>query len=237
MSKARLGINIDHVATVRNARGGEHPCPVRAALLAQKAGADGITAHLREDRRHIRDNDIGRLKAELSIPLNLEMAMTQEMLEIALRVRPHAVCIVPEKREELTTEGGLDVLKLEASLKPFVAALRDAGSRVSLFVAPDSAQLDAAKRTGAQVVELHTGSYAHGQQEASSIEAAAHHATALGLEVHAGHGLTYENVGAIASIAPIVELNIGHFLMGEAMFSGLEATIRHMRRCIDESRA
>jgi pyridoxine 5-phosphate synthase len=233
----RLGINIDHVATVRNARGGAHPCPVRAALLAQEAGADGITAHLREDRRHIRDADITRLKEELSIPLNLEMAMTEEMKAIALRVRPHAVCIVPEKREELTTEGGLDVVKLEQQLTPFVQELQAAGSRVSLFIAADAAQIEAAARTGARVVELHTGAYAEGEMQASSIHAGAHHAAGLGLEVHAGHGLTYENVGAIAAIEQIVELNIGHFLMGEAMFLGLAESIRTMRRIMNEARA
>ena len=237
MSTLRLGVNIDHVATVRNARGGDHPCPVRAALLAQEAGADGITAHLREDRRHIRDKDIERLKAELKLPLNLEMAMTKEMLAIALRVRPYAVCIVPEKREELTTEGGLDVIRLEKSLTPFVHKLQDAGSRVSLFIAPDIAQVDAAKRTGARVVELHTGGYAEGHVEVSSVEAAAHHATGLGIEVHAGHGLTYENVAPIAAIAPVMELNIGHFLMGEAMFVGLKEAIARMRHCINEARA
>ena len=233
----RLGINIDHVATVRNARGGQHPCPVRAALLAQEAGADGITAHLREDRRHIRDGDIEHMKAELRIPLNLEMAMTEEMLAIALKTRPHAVCLVPEKREELTTEGGLDVIKLEKLLTPYVGKLQDAGSRVSLFIAPDIQQLNAAKRTGAKVVELHTGSYAEGKQEVSSIEAAAHHAAGLGIEVHAGHGLTYDNVAPIAGIAPIVELNIGHFLMGEAMFVGMKEAIAQMRKHIDAGRA
>ena len=232
----RLGINIDHVATVRNARGGLHPDPLRAALLAQEAGADGITAHLREDRRHIRDLDIARLKAELSIPLNLEMAMTDEMLAIALKTKPHAVCLVPEKREELTTEGGLDVIRLATKLTPYVKKLQDNGSRVSLFIAPDIQQVDAAGRTGARVVELHTGHYAEGKQEVSSIEAAAHHAAGLGLEVHAGHGLTYDNVGAVASIAPIVELNIGHFLMGEAIFTGMQAAIKEMRARMDKAR-
>ncbi len=236
MTQLRLGINVDHIATVRNARGGAHPCPVRAALLAAEAGADGITAHLREDRRHIRDADIERLKTDVSLPLNLEMAMTEEMLAIALHVLPHAVCIVPEKREELTTEGGLDVIKLESKLTPFVGELQDAGIRVSLFIAPDFAQIEAAARTGARVVELHTGTYAEGNEEASSIHAGAYHAAGLGLEVHAGHGLTFENVGAIAAIAPIVELNIGHFLMGEAMFVGLKDAILRMRTCMNEAR-
>lgn len=242
MTTLRLGINIDHVATVRNARGGDNPCPVRAALLAQHAGADGITAHLREDRRHIKDHDIERLKAELSIPLNLEMAMTEEMLAIALRVRPHAVCLVPEKRQEVTTEGGLDVVKLESRLTPFVKKLQDNGSRASLFVAPDMAQLEAAARTGARVVELHTGTYAghaaagNSAAELEHLKTAAARAHALGLEVHAGHGLTFANVGPVAALPQVVELNIGHFLMGEAMFVGLGAAIRTMRSSMDEAR-
>lgn len=235
-AKLRLGINIDHVATVRNARGGDNPCPVRAALLAQEAGADGITAHLREDRRHIHDADIERLRAEISLPLNLEMAMTDEMLAIATRLRPHAVCLVPERREERTTEGGLDVVRLEKELVPYVKKLSDAGSRVSLFIAADEAQTRAAARIGAPVIELHTGAYAHGEQAASAIAAAATLAHSLGIEVHAGHGLTYDNVGAIAAIAELRELNIGHFLMGEAMFVGLKQAIAQMRAAMDKAR-
>jgi pyridoxine 5-phosphate synthase len=242
----RLGVNIDHVATVRNARGGSHPDPVRAAKLAEKAGADGITAHLREDRRHITDGDIERLMAELALPLNLEMAATQEMLQIALRHRPHAACIVPERREERTTEGGLDAAGGEAQLRPIVAALSQAGIRVSLFVEPDPRQLDAAKALGAPVVELHTGSYCEaghagdGQAAAGDlarIVAAARHGAGIGLEVHAGHGLGFDNVQPIARIPEIVELNIGHFLVGEAIFVGLEASVRTMRRLMDEARA
>jgi pyridoxine 5-phosphate synthase len=241
----RLGVNIDHVATVRNARGGSHPDPVRAAKLAEKAGADGITAHLREDRRHITDSDIERLMAELALPLNLEMAATQEMLQIALRHRPHAACIVPERREERTTEGGLDAAGGETQLRPIVAALSEAGIRVSLFVEPDLRQLDAAKALGAPVVELHTGSYCeaghsgHGQAaeaELARIVAAARHGSEIGLEVHAGHGLGFDNVQPIARISEIFELNIGHFLVGEAIFVGLEASVRTMRRLMDEAR-
>ena len=243
----RLGINIDHVATLRNARGGEHPCPVRAALLAKEAGADGITAHLREDRRHIRDVDIERLQKEVGLPLNLEMAATDEMLAIALRVKPHAVCIVPEKRAELTTEGGLDVVGQEALLTPFVKTLQANGSRVSLFIDADAKQIEAAARTGARVVELHTGKMADdglrmtsGNDNLSSVirhlSSGAKLASQRGLEVHAGHGLNYDNVGAIAEIQEIVELNIGHFLMGEAMFIGLKAAILRMRACMDEAR-
>ena len=244
----RLGINIDHVATVRNARGGEHPCPVRAALLAMEAGADGITAHLREDRRHIRDGDIERLRAEVPLPLNLEMAMTPEMLAIAQRVRPHAVCLVPEKRHEITTEGGLDVVRFERELVPFVARLNEAGARVSLFIDPVEAQLQAAARTGARVVELHTGAYAQltvGSWQLADtslqtvhreLQTAAAEAQQLGLEVHAGHGLNYENVGPIAAIPEIVELNIGHFLMGEAMFVGLKEAVQRMKRVMHASR-
>jgi pyridoxine 5-phosphate synthase len=235
-TKLRLGVNIDHVATVRNARGGEHPCPVRAALLAYEAGADGITAHLREDRRHIRDADIERLRAEVPLPLNFEMAATPEMLAIALKIKPHAVCLVPEKREELTTEGGLDVAKLETKLTPFVAQLQDAGCRVSLFIAAVDAQLEAAARTGARVVELHTGAYAEGHEDARAIATGAARASALGLEVHAGHGLNYANVDAIAAIPQIVELNIGHFLMGEALFVGLKDALAQMRRIMDNAR-
>ena len=251
MIKLRLGINIDHVATLRNARGGEHPCPIRAAQLAKEAGADGITAHLREDRRHIRDKDIERLKKEVDLPLNLEMAMTEEMLAIALKVKPHAVCLVPEKREELTTEGGLDTVRLEKQLTPFVRQLQAGGSHVSLFIDPAETQVQAAKRIGAKVVELHTGKYA---EEFSSLRAQAKQSGAgsprslrdlamtatlahsLGLEVHAGHGLNYENVAPVAAIPEIVELNIGHFLMGEALFTGLKDSIREMRRLMDEAR-
>lgn len=236
--KLRLGINIDHVATLRNARGGDNPCPIRAALLAQEAGADGITAHLREDRRHIRDNDIERLKKEVPLPLNLEMAATKEMFDIALKVKPHAVCLVPEKREELTTEGGLDVLTLEKKLTPYIKKLQDNGSRVSLFIAPNKAQVESAKRTGAKVVELHTGTYAEhpAQENLDALKNAATLAHDLGLEVHAGHGLNYENVSNIAAIPEIVELNIGHFLIGEVVFIGLKEAIIQMRRIMDEAR-
>lgn len=246
MNPVRLGINIDHVATVRNARGGDHPCPVRAAQLAAEAGADGITAHLREDRRHIRDRDIERLRHETGLPLNLEMAMTPEMLDIALRVRPHAVCIVPEKREEITTEGGLDAVRLEERLRAFVSRLQDNGSRVSLFIAPQEAQVDAARRIGARVVELHTGTYAEAflrrgtqpddyKQELAHLFFSAAHAGSAGLEVHAGHGLTYDNVGPITVLPDIAELNIGHFLIGEAIFTGLVPAIRAMREAIDHA--
>ncbi|MBP7336485.1 pyridoxine 5'-phosphate synthase [Niveispirillum sp.] len=238
----RLGVNIDHVATVRNARGGDNPCPVRAALLAVHAGADGITAHLREDRRHIRDEDIDRLMAELHKPLNLEMAATEEMLAIALRHRPHAVCLVPEKREERTTEGGLDVIGNHAHLRPYVARLADAGIRVSIFIGAEPDQLDAARDLGAPVVELHTGAYADAAKgaardaELARLVKAAAHAAAIGLECHAGHGLTFDNVGPVAAIQSIVELNIGHFMMGEAIFIGLPATIAEMRARMDAGR-
>jgi len=238
----RLGVNIDHVATIRNARDGRHPDPVRAARLAVGAGADGITAHLREDRRHISDHDITRLSEEIEVPLNLEMAATREMLDIALRHKPHAACIVPEKRQERTTEGGLDVVAGRAHLAPFVDALSAAGIRVSFFVEPDLAQLDAAKELGAPVVELHTGAYceadggARERQLARIVEAAAH-AETVGLECHAGHGLTYETVVPIAAIPTIVELNIGHFLIGEAIFGGLESSIKRMRALMDRTRA
>ncbi|MEK6745810.1 MAG: pyridoxine 5'-phosphate synthase [Pseudomonadota bacterium] len=236
--KLRLGINIDHVATLRNARGGNNPCPIRAALLALEAGADGITAHLREDRRHIRDSDIERLKNEVKLPLNLEMAATQEMLDIALKVKPHAVCLVPEKREELTTEGGLDVVMLEKTLSPYIKKLQDNGSRVSLFIAANSTQIEAAKRTGAKVVELHTGTYAEEPSQANleAIINAAKHAHNLGLEVHAGHGLNYDNITNIAAIPEIVELNIGHFLIGEAVFVGLKYAIIQMRNIMNKAR-
>jgi len=238
----RLGVNIDHVATVRNARGGDNPDPVRAALMAQAAGADGITAHLREDRRHIRDEDIVALKRDLKIPLNLEMAATEEMLAIALKARPHAACIVPEKREERTTEGGIDCIGQHNRLKPIVAALVDAGIRVSMFIEPDRKQIDAARALGAPVVELHTGAYANATGDARAkilkhIHNGAEFGADLGIEIHAGHGLTYDNVGPIAAIPHIRELNIGHFMIGEAIFIGLEASIREMRRCMDEARA
>jgi pyridoxine 5-phosphate synthase len=239
--KLRLGVNIDHVATIRNARGGEHPDPVRAAFAAAEAGADGITAHLREDRRHIRDDDIARLKAELTIPLNLEMAATDEMLAIALKHRPHAACIVPEKREERTTEGGLDAHGHFDTLAPMVARLTDAGIRVSLFIEPAPEQIEAAMRLGAPVVEFHTGRYAHrsGQpqsEELRRIADAAALATKNGIEPHAGHGLTYDNVVPIAAIPQIAELNIGHFLIGEAIFIGLADSIARMRALMDEAR-
>ncbi len=242
----RLGINIDHVATIRNARGGRFPDPVRAAHVAEQAGADGITAHLREDRRHISDDDIARLTREISKPLNLEMAATQEMLDIALAHLPHACCIVPEKREERTTEGGLDVAANFERLQPFVRQLSQAGSRVSLFIEPDTAQLDAAVALGAPVVELHTGHYCElalagdaqaAACEAARIAAASAHGAATGLEVHAGHGLTFDTVGPIAAISELAELNIGHFLIGEAIFTGLEAAIRKMRNVMDRARA
>jgi pyridoxine 5-phosphate synthase len=237
----RLGVNIDHVATIRNARGGAHPDPVKAALLSVKAGADGITAHLREDRRHIRDEDIAMLMAAIDVPLNLEMAATQEMLAIALRHRPHAACIVPEKREERTTEGGLDAAGQFETLQPIVAALADAGIRVSLFIEADARQIDAAIRLGAPVVEFHTGAYAHldGSERAAELRRiadAAALAAKNGIEPHAGHGLTFDNVGPIAAIPQIAELNIGHFLIGEAIFGGLEGAIREMRRQMDLAR-
>jgi pyridoxine 5-phosphate synthase len=237
-SHLRLGVNIDHVATIRNARGGDHPDPVKAALAAASAGADGITAHLREDRRHIRDEDISALMAALAIPLNLEMAATQEMLEIALRHKPHAACIVPEKREERTTEGGLDAAGQFDLLAPVVAALTGAGVRVSLFIEPDPRQIDAAIRMKAPVVEFHTGRYAHldgaeRSAELRRISDAAALAAKNGIEPHAGHGLTFENVGPVAAIPQLAELNIGHFLIGEAIFSGLKEAIREMRRQMD----
>jgi pyridoxine 5-phosphate synthase len=234
----RLGVNIDHVATIRNARGGTHPDPVKAALMAVKAGADGITAHLREDRRHIRDEDIATLIATLTVPLNLEMAATREMLDIALRHRPHAVCIVPEKREERTTEGGLDAAGQIEALRPIVGALGEAGVRVSLFIEPDPAQIEAAIRLDAPVVELHTGRYAElsGAERARELRRlsdAAALAAKNGMEPHAGHGLTFGNVGPVAAIPQVAELNIGHFLIGEAIFGGLENAIREMRRQMD----
>ena len=237
----RLGVNIDHVATIRNARGGDHPDPVRAAFAAAAAGADGITAHLREDRRHIRDDDIHRLMDALNIPLNLEMAATEEMLEIALRHRPHAACIVPEKREERTTEGGLDAAGQHNHLQPVVSRLLDAGIRVSLFIAPDERQVEAALRLGAPVVEFHTGEYAHAEGEQVAVELKkvadmAALAAKNGIEPHAGHGLTYENVQPIAAIPQLAELNIGHYLVGEAVFVGLEAAVQRMRELMDAAR-
>ncbi|MDX2482823.1 MAG: pyridoxine 5'-phosphate synthase [Pseudodonghicola sp.] len=244
--RLRLGVNIDHVATVRNARGGAYPDPLRAAKLAEAAGADGITAHLREDRRHISDTDIEGLVAGLSVPLNFEMAATDEMQAIALRHKPHAVCLVPEKREERTTEGGLEVAHDEAKLARFIAPLRAAGCRVSLFIGADRPQIEAAARIGAEVIELHTGAYcdfhAEGRLEARDAELQrlremATLAGSLGLEVHAGHGLTYDTVQPIAAFPEVRELNIGHFLIGEAIFRGLEPAIREMRRLMDETRS
>ncbi len=239
--RPRLGVNIDHVATIRNARGGDHPDPVRAALIAEQAGADGITAHLREDRRHITDDDIDRLMARLEIPLNLEMAATEEMLGIALRHRPHAACIVPEKREERTTEGGLDAAGQHNHLAYYVDKLGAANIRVSLFIEPDPAQVEAAIRLGAPVVEFHTGRYAHLEGEARIVELgriadAAALAVKNGIEPHAGHGLTYDNVTPIAAIPQIAELNIGHFLVGEAIFVGLETSVRTMLAAMDAAR-
>lgn len=245
MERLRLGVNIDHVATVRNARGTAFPDPVRAALVAEAAGADGITAHLREDRRHIGDRDIERLMEALTRPLNFEMAATPEMQAIALRHRPHAVCIVPERREERTTEGGLEVARDDNRLATFIAPLREAGCRVSIFIAADRAQIEAAHRIGAAVVELHTGAYcdAHHEgregerdEELGRLRDMAAFAHDLGLEVHAGHGLTYETVAPIAAIPEMRELNIGHFLVGEAIFQGLGPAIAEMRRRMDEAR-
>ncbi|MFW2589246.1 pyridoxine 5'-phosphate synthase [Sagittula sp. SSi028] len=244
--RLRLGVNIDHVATVRNARGGAYPDPVRAAKLAEDAGADGITAHLREDRRHITDPDIERLMDALSVPLNFEMAATDEMQTIALRHKPHAVCIVPEKREERTTEGGLEVANDENRLAHFIAPLREAGCRVSIFIAADKRQIDAAHRIGAQVIELHTGGYCDSfvdgdmdlhRAELEKMREMSAYAHSLGLEVHAGHGLTYETVKPVAAFPEVMELNIGHFLIGEAIFLGLQPAIAEMRRLMDEARA
>lgn len=242
----RLGVNIDHVATVRNARGGVYPDPTRAALLAEASGADGITAHLREDRRHIMDEDIDKLMESLEIPLNFEMAATDEMQAIALRHKPHAVCLVPEKREEKTTEGGLEVAREENRLAHYIAPLREAGCRVSIFIAAEKKQIEAAHRIGAEVIELHTGAYcdyhADGEfdtrdQELERLTEMAKFADSLGLEVHAGHGLSYETVKPIAALPEVKELNIGHFLMGESMFVGMDASIKEMRRLMDEARA
>ena len=237
----RLGVNIDHVATVRNARGAGYPDPVRAGLLAANAGADGITAHLREDRRHITDEDIARLSAELPVPLNFEMAATEEMLAIALRHKPHAACIVPEKREERTTEGGLDAAGQHNHLAYYVERLRDADIRVSLFIEPDPAQIEAAIRLGAPAVEFHTGRYAHLEGDGQAVELrriadAAALATKNGIEPHAGHGLTFGNVQAVAAIPQLAELNIGHFLVGEAIFTGIEPAVRRMRQLMDIAR-
>ncbi|RPF70845.1 pyridoxine 5'-phosphate synthase [Aurantiacibacter spongiae] len=241
ISKLRLGVNIDHVATIRNARGGDHPDPVRAAEIVAACGGDGITAHLREDRRHIRDDDLERIQSATDLPLNLEMAATEEMLAIALAHKPHAVCIVPEKREERTTEGGLDAAGLHNQLAPIVTRLGDAGIRVSLFIAPEERQIDAAIRLGAPVVELHTGEYAHAAGEQIGVELRrladmAALAAKNGIEPHAGHGLTYENVQPVAAIPQLAELNIGHYLIGEAVFVGLEAAVLRMRDLMDEAR-
>jgi pyridoxine 5-phosphate synthase len=239
--KLRLGVNIDHVATIRNARGGAHPDPVRAAHAAANAGADGITAHLREDRRHITDEDIDRLMAEIDLPLNLEMAATEEMLAIALRHKPHAACIVPERREERTTEGGLDAAGQYDHLAGFVRRLSDAGIRVSLFIEPSDRQVEAALRLGAPVVEFHTGRYAHveGDERSTELKRVADCAALAvknGIEPHAGHGLTFDNVVPVAAIPQLAELNIGHFLIGEAIFTGLEASVARMRELMKEAR-
>lgn len=245
-SRIRLGVNVDHVATVRNARGGRHPDPVRAALAAIEAGADGITAHLREDRRHIVDDDIARLKAEISRPLNFEMAATPEMLAIALATRPHAVCLVPEKRTERTTEGGLDVVAQRAVLGPVIEALRKTSIRVSLFIAADPPQIEMAARLGAPVIEIHTGAWceaitqgnrAEAESEWRRIDDGARLATSLALEVHAGHGLDHATAEQVSTLPEIVELNIGHFIVGEAIFDGLGETIRRMRAAMDRGRA
>src|SRR6187399_2028771 len=241
----RLGVNIDHVATVRNARGGRHPDPVRAALLAIEAGADGITAHLREDRRHIRDEDMARLKAEISKPLNFEMAATDDMMRISLATRPHAVCLVPERRQELTTEGGLDVVGQHNALAPFIARLNDAGIRVSLFIAADPRQIEWAAKLRAPVIEIHTGAWCdavvdgHADKAAAEwqrIVAGAALARGAGLEVHAGHGLDYQTAETISALPEIAELNIGYFMMGEALFVGLGETVRQMRAAMDRGR-
>lgn len=245
ISKLRLGVNIDHVATIRNARGGEHPDPVRAALMAADAGADGITAHLREDRRHISDDDIARLRREVPLPLNLEMAATEEMLAIALRHLPNAACLVPERRQELTTEGGLNVSKSKEYLHQFIATLKQAGIRVSLFIDAKPKQIEAAADIGADIVELHTGQYCEIAAEGDDgkisrqlvrLSDGATMAQGLGLEVHAGHGLTYATVKPVAAMPEIVELNIGHFLIGEAIFDGIGSAVQHMRTLMDEAR-
>jgi pyridoxine 5-phosphate synthase len=241
MDRLRLGVNIDHVATIRNARGGLHPDPIRAAEIAQAAGADGITAHLREDRRHIMDEDIARLIGGIALPLNFEMAATEEMVAIALKYRPHAACIVPERREEVTTEGGLNAAGQHNHLQPLITRLGEAGIRVSLFIEPDSRQIEAAISLGAPVVEFHTGAYAHAEGDAQVAELkrltdAVALAAKNGIEPHAGHGLTYDNVTPVAAIPQIAELNIGHFLIGEAIFTGLDASVRRMRELMDAAR-
>ena len=240
-SRLRLGVNIDHVATIRNARGGNHPDPVRAAQIVAACGGDGITAHLREDRRHIRDEDLARIQAATDLPLNLEMAATDEMLAVAQRHMPHAACIVPERREERTTEGGLDAAGQHNRLAPIVARLADAGIRVSLFIAPDERQIEAALRLRVPVVELHTGEYAHAEGEQVAIQLRrltdmAALAAKNGIEPHAGHGLTYDNVQPIAAIPQLAELNIGHYLVGEAIFTGLEVAVLKMRELMDAAR-
>lgn len=239
--RLRLGVNIDHVATIRNARGGVSPDPIRAALVAQEAGADGITAHLREDRRHIIDQDIAHLIGSIALPLNMEMAATEEMLALALKHRPRAACIVPERREERTTEGGLDAFGQHNHLQPLISRLGDAGIRVSLFIEPDPRQIEAALLLGAPVVEFHTGRYAHAEGDAQGdelarIAEAAALAAQEGIEPHAGHGLTFDNVQPVAAIPQLAELNIGHFLIGEAIFVGLDASVRRMRALMDEAR-
>jgi pyridoxine 5-phosphate synthase len=239
--RLRLGVNIDHVATIRNARGGDHPDPVRAAEIVAEVGGDGITAHLREDRRHIRDDDIARIQAATSLPLNFEMAATEEMVAFALKHKPHAACIVPERREERTTEGGLDAAGQHNRLAPIVARLSDAGIRVSLFIAPEPRQIEAAMQLGAPVIELHTGEYAHAKGEARAVELRriadmAALAAKNGIEPHAGHGLTYDNVAAIAAIPQLAELNIGHYLIGEAIFTGLASAVLRMRELMDAAR-
>ena len=244
--RLRLGVNIDHVATVRNARGGEHPDPVRAAAIAAEAGADGITMHLREDRRHIRDHDLERIRTASDLPINLEMAATDEMLDIALKCRPETSMFVPEKREERTTEGGLNAAREHNKLAPMIRQLRENGSRVSLFIEPDPVQLAAAKSLGADICEFHTGRYVElwmagdfdlAEVERERIIQAARRAVEMGIEPQAGHGLTYDTVGPIAEIEQLTELNIGHFLMGEAIFIGLDAAVRKMRELMDEARA
>ena len=246
MERARLGVNIDHVATIRNARGGNHPDPARAARAAADAGADGITIHLREDRRHIRDTDLNEIRDAVDLPINLEMAATDEMLDIALRYKPHAACIVPEKREERTTEGGLDVARLHNTVAPVVRQLNENGSRVSLFIEPDIVQVAVAEALGAPVVELHTGKYvelvfagdiAGADAELERLASAAAEGHKRGIEIHVGHGLTFDTVKPVAAIAEVRELNIGHFLMGEALFVGLGESISRMRQLIDEARA
>lgn len=243
-ARLRLGVNIDHVATIRNARGGAHPDPVRAAILAEEAGADGITLHVREDRRHVREADLERLAEAVNIPINLEMACAEEMLAIALKARPHAVCLVPERREERTTEGGLDVAGRLEQVRPFVAALSEAGARVSLFIAPEPAQIEAAAALRAPVIELHTGAYCDALREddpeaagmLEGLKRAARLGQSLGLEVHAGHGIDYRSVTPVAAIEQLAELNIGHFLVGEAVYVGFKAAIAQMRSLMDQAR-